>query len=384
MKVYLDNSATTFPKPLAVEHAVTQWFKEGYGNANRSSGSGTRQLERLLYETRESIANLFNFDHSDHVVFTKNITEALNLIIFGFLKPKAHVIISGVEHNGIVRPLEQLRKQRGISISTIPISTEGKLDLEALEKAFRPETKLVILNHASNVTGDIMPLEEVGKIAYDHKVPFLVDCAQSAGILPIDVKKDHIDFLAFTGHKGLMGPQGIGGVLINPKYAADIKPLVYGGTGSYSEQKDQPETLPDRFESGTLNTLGIAGLNAGINTIQKIGIDRILEHEQQLIKILQEAFQNDSRVALIGNPDYTKRVGVLSMQFNTIDNALMAFELSKQFGISVRVGLQCSPLAHEHYGTFPTGTLRFSTSFLNTIEEMHYTVAGIKEILAQG
>ncbi|MBS7526413.1 aminotransferase class V-fold PLP-dependent enzyme [Fusibacter paucivorans] len=384
MKVYLDNSATSFPKPLAVEHAVTQWFRDGYGNVSRSSGSGTRQLERLVYETREALSTLFNFPDLDHIVFTKHITEALNIVIFGFLKAKDHVIVTGVEHNGVIRPLEALKERIGVTYTALPVSSLGVVDLAALEQAVRPNTKLIISTHASNVTGDVMPIEDIGKFAYDNDIVFMVDSAQTAGVLPIDMQAQHIDLLAFTGHKGLMGPQGIGGLLIRPELVSQIKPLIYGGTGSYSEQLSQPDTMPDRYESGTLNSLGIVGLHAGINTIQKIGLDRVLEHEQQLIRILQEAFQQDSRVRLIGNPDYSKRVGVLSMQFLTIDNALVAYELSKQFGISTRVGLHCSPLAHQVYNTYPSGTVRFSTSFLNTVEELHYAVAGIKEILSQG
>lgn len=382
MKVYLDNSATSYPKPLAVEKAVGKWFKDGVGNANRSSGSGTREIERMVYETRNTLGRFFNFDSSDHVIFTKNITEALNLIILGYLRPKDHVIVSGLEHNGVIRPLEAMKKKMGITYTQVPLRG-GEFDFKAYQEAFTPKTKLVIMTHASNVSGDILPIREIGKIAHDNQVPFLLDSAQSAGVLPIDMVEDHIDFLAFTGHKGLMGPQGIGGVLINPKYAHEIEPLMYGGTGSYSESLDQPETLPDRFESGTLNALGICGLLAGIQTLEKIGLDRVLEHEQQLIKILQEAFINDPRVTIVGNPDYTKRVGVLSIKLNTMDNALFAYELSKQFGVSVRVGLQCAPQAHEQYGSFPVGTVRFSTSFLNTIEEMHYAVASAKDILAQ-
>jgi cysteine desulfurase family protein len=383
MKVYLDNSATSFPKPLAVEKAVMNWFKDGNGNVNRSNGSGARHLERIIYETREALCELFNFENSDHIIFTKNVTEALNLVIFGLLKRKSHVIVTGVEHNGVIRPLEQLKERGWLRYDCVPVSRTGNLDLDALTSLITPDTKLIIATHASNVSGDVMPIEAIGEIAKNNQIPFMVDAAQSAGILPIDMEKQNIDLLAFTGHKGLMGPQGIGGIAIRPYLASQIQPLIYGGTGSYSEQLTQPDVMPDRFESGTQNTLGIVGLHAGLQTIKAIGLDRILEHEQQLIKILQDAFEQDSRVRLIGNMDYTKRVGVLSMDFVTIDNAVAAYELNKQFAVTTRVGLQCSPLAHRVYDTYPQGTVRFSTSFLNTVDEMHYVVDAVKQILSQ-
>jgi len=383
MKVYLDNSATSYPKPLAVETAVIDWFKDGNGNVNRSNGAGVRQLERVIYETREALCKLFNFEMSDHIIFTKNVTEALNMVIFGLLKRKSHVIVTGVEHNGVMRPLEHLKKRGWVQYDCVPVSETGVFDLGALASLITPETKLIIATHASNVSGDIMPIEAIGEIAQKNQIPFMVDAAQTAGVLEIDMVKQHIDLLAFTGHKGLMGPQGIGGVAISPHLVSQIQPLVYGGTGSYSEQLMQPDMMPDRYESGTLNSLGIVGLHAGLQTINAIGIDRVLEHEQQLIKILQDAFEQDSRVRLIGNMDYTKRVGVLSMDFMTVDNAVAAYELSKQFTITTRVGLQCSPLAHKAYGTYPQGTVRFSTSFLNTVDEMYYVVDAVKQILSQ-
>lgn len=381
MKVYLDNSATSFPKPPKVKAACLKWFDSSFGNAGRSSGDATREVERRVFHTREKLCEQFGFEAIDHVVFTKNVTEAINTVLFGYLKEGDHVIISSLEHNAVVRPLEALAKERHVTYTLIPLDSEGQLDALFLEKAIGPETALIISTHASNVTGDIINIESIGDIARRHGIPFLVDAAQSAGLLPINMKAMHIDCLCFTGHKGLMGPQGIGGFLIDPAMALKTSPFVYGGTGSYSESIEQPSIMPDKFESGTLNAMGIIGLEAGLDFINEVTLPAIIQHERQLIRHLQDLLASDDRIKIIGASDPKKRVGVLALQVEDVDHALMAYQLSKAYGISVRVGLQCAPLAHEAYKTLPEGTLRLSVSYYNTLEEMAYTAQAILTIL---
>jgi len=382
MKVYLDNSSTSYPKPKSVQSAMDGWFHRDFGNANRSNGKSTFEIERLIFETRLRIARFFNFDFPDHVVFTKSVTESMNLFLLGFLNHGDHVLVTELEHNAILRPLEHLKIKRNISYDIMPISENGTFDFVKAKKLITSQTKLVIANHASNVSGDIIDITAIGDFAKKNKLRFLVDAAQSAGILPLDMKQSKIDILGFTGHKGLMGPTGIGGFLISPELVLEVEPLIFGGTGSYSDLLSIPKSMPDIFEAGTLNTLGIIGLNEGILTVESVGIDRILEHEQQLITTLQNAFKEDSRVRIIGNPNPMKRVGILSLDFLTCDNSLIAHELSKTYEISTRVGLHCAPFTHRAYGTFPKGTVRFSTSFLNTYEEIYYTIDAIKRTIS--
>jgi cysteine desulfurase family protein len=381
MSIYLDNGATSFPKPLTVQQAILSALTDYKGSMGRSNATEIHTLERLVYDTRLHIAKFFNFSNPDHVVFTKNITESLNLFLFGFLKQGDHVLISALEHNAVARPLEALKALRKIKVTVIPCDAHGQMDLFALEEALSSKPALVIINHASNVSGDIQDLTGIGRLTHQYGIPLLVDAAQTAGVVPIDMQEQFIDVLTFTGHKALYGPQGIGGILMSPKIALGVTPFIYGGTGSLSEQLTQPSIMPDKFESGTPNSLGILGLKAGIAFVQDFGIQAIHKKETALIEKLQGFIESVPSIQVIGNPDVRKRVGILAVNFIDKDNAVVAHELAKKFDIITRVGMQCSPMAHHAYGTFPHGTIRFSTSVFTTDEEIEKTILALKMIV---
>lgn len=381
-KVYLDNAATSFPKPDVVVKAMHQMLLHTEGSSNRSYSSDALLIERGIYETRSALCAYFNFDHVDHVVFTKNITESLNLVLMGFLEAGDKVVTTCLEHNAVIRPLEHLSQVRGVRYTCVPLTAAGTLDLDQLERQLEQKPKLMVSTCASNLTGDVLPIETIGEMCHRYGVPFLVDTAQMAGVLPIDMKAAHIDLLAFTGHKSLLGPQGVGGVLMNPSLAPHIRPLLYGGTGSLSESLEQPELMPDKFESGTANAPAIMGLGAGVAHLMAAEDSLALyRYENALIKRLQEGVENMSGVRVLGQRDASKRLGVLALDFERWDNAAVAFELSKAFGISTRVGLHCAPLAHRAYNSFPQGAVRFSVSGFTTIEEIDYTIEAIKRVL---
>jgi len=381
MSIYLDNGATSFPKPFKVQQAVLSALTDYKGSAGRSNATEIHTLERLVYDTRLLIAQLFNFQHPDHVVFTKNITESLNLFLFGFLKQGDHVLMSALEHNAVARPLEVLKTLRNITVTIIPCDAFGQMNLDILEQALKKSPALLIVNHASNVSGDIQDLVHIGRLTQQYKTALVVDAAQTAGVIPVDMQNMHIDVLTFTGHKALFGPQGIGGILMTPKIASRVSPLVYGGTGSLSEQLAQPTIMPDKFESGTMNSLGILGLKAGIESIFELGFESIHAVETERIYKLQEALGAYPNIEIIGNPDTQKRVGILAVNFIGKDNAVIAHTLAKKYDIITRVGMQCAPTAHKSYGTFPHGTVRFSISVFTTDAEIEQTIQAIKMIL---
>lgn len=381
MSIYLDNGATSFPKPLTVQQAVLSALTDYKGSMGRSNATEIHTLERLVYDTRLHISKLFNFSHPDHVVFTKNITESLNLFLFGFLKQGEHVLMSALEHNAVARPLEALKALRKIKVTIIPCDAHGQMDLNVLEKALATKPALVIINHASNVSGDIQDLTGIGRLTHQFGIPLLVDAAQTAGVVPINMQEQYVDVLTFTGHKALYGPQGIGGILMSPKIAQGVTPFIYGGTGSLSEQLTQPSMMPDKFESGTPNSLGILGLKAGIAFVQDFGIQAIHKKETEMIEKLQSFIESVPSIQIIGSLDARKRVGILAVNFMGKDNAVIAHELAKKYDIITRVGMQCAPMAHQSYGTFPHGTIRFSTSVFTTDEEIEQTILALKMIL---
>lgn len=381
-RVYLDNSATSFPKPEPVKQAVMRYFEFGAGNPGRTASEDALAMERSIYNTRLALANFFHFDAPDHVIFTKNITEAINLVLFSVLKNGDRVIVSEIEHNAVLRPLEVLKEKRGIEVIEIPLDEDGvHLDTERLDAALKTKPRLMALSCASNVSGDVLALKEAAEAAKNHGVPILLDTAQAAGVTDIDFKALGVAFLAFTGHKSLLGPQGIGGLLIDPKRTEILDPLIYGGTGSYSELLTQPTIMPDRFESGTGNLLGILGLEASLGTLREKGIETIASHERHLIRELEKPFEDDHRVKLLNRVPASKRVGVLSIDFKERDNAVAAHLLAREFGIVTRVGLHCAPAAHKAFGTYPKGTVRFSVSPYTTIKEIEYTAQSIKKLL---
>lgn len=379
--IYLDNAATSWPKPESVYRAVDYFNRKigaspGRGSHRRSIISG-----QVLLETRESLAGLFNIKDSSRIVFTVNVTEAINIALKGLLEPGDHVVISSMEHNAVVRPLHAL-KDKGVEITVVRCSPDGTLDPSLLERALTLRTRLVCLLHASNITGTIMPVAEVGRIARRKGILFMVDAAQSAGVLPVDVEEQSIDLLAFTGHKGLLGPQGTGGLYIRP--GLDVRPLVEGGTGSQSEQVDQPDFMPDRFESGTPNTPGIAGLNAGVQFIKETGLEKIRQHEQELTDALILGLREITGVTLYGPCDSRRQTAVVSFNIEDRDCGEVSFLLDQKYGIQSRSGLHCAPLAHRTMGTLKRGACRLSPGFFNTMEDIQKTIKAVYEITTSG
>ncbi len=383
MIVYLDNGATSFPKPKVVEETIIDTLLHGSGSLHRSQSRDALNLERSVYDARALIADFFNFSAIDHVIFTKNVTESINIVLNGFLKSGDHVVTTALEHNAVIRPLEYLKTNKNVTYSVVPLNPEGQLDYNALRNELHSRPKLMVATHASNVSGDIVDIKRIGALCSEFEVPFLVDTAQSAGVIEVDFEASGATFLAFTGHKSLLGPQGIGGLLIKPGFSGQIEPFILGGTGSVSESAQQPEMMPDKFESGTQNSLGMLGLKAGIEYIRSIGLEQIKAKENSLIQKFQNAFEHDPRVRVIGNPDTNMRVGILSMDFLTLDNSTVVHELSKTYDISTRGGLHCAPLAHKAYGTYPKGTVRFSISHFTKDDEINYAIDAIKKILHQ-
>lgn len=384
-KIYFDNSCTTFPKPKAVPDAMYKYMTSVGSNVNRGGYEQAYETEEWVYETRQFLNDLFHGPDCKNIVFTKNITESLNVILKGFLKPGDHVLVSSMEHNAVMRPLVQLEKT-GVTFSRIPCLEDGSLCLDQAEGLLQENTRAVIMTHASNVCGTIMPLADVGAFCQNHGLRFFVDSAQTAGVCPIDMEAMHIDALAFTGHKGLLGPQGIGGFILQEDMIPLLEPLLSGGTGSLSHTEIVPDFMPDRFEPGTMNLPGIIGLHEGIAWINKTGLDTIRNHELALTKRFLDGLQplvDAGLIRLVGKKGLEGRTGVVSLQTTNQDIAAVAYKLDANYGIMTRVGLHCSPSAHKTLNTFPTGTIRFSFGWWNTPEEIDTGVAAMKTILTE-
>ena len=380
--IYLDNASTTFPKPPQVAQAVYDYMTHAGVNVNRGCYNSAYAVEGVVFETRQLLTQLFHGPDCGNVVFTKNVTESLNILLKGFLKPGDHVLVSSMEHNAVMRPLTQLEEQ-GVSFTRIPCDGMGQLCLEELDSLLRPNTRAVVMTHASNVCGTVLPLEQVGAWCKEHGIPFLVDCAQTAGVLPIDMERMHIDALAFTGHKGLMGPQGIGGFLVSGDMAAQLTPLLSGGTGSASHSEQVPELMPDRFEPGTMNLPGIVGLHQGLLWLEETGLDKIRAHELELTQQFLTGLrplEEEGLLRIVGRPDIEGRTGVVSIQTTRVELAQTAFALDMDFGIMVRVGMHCAPSAHKTLGTYPLGTIRFSFGWWNTPEHVEAALNALRQI----
>lgn len=380
IKVYLDNSATSFPKPNSVAEAMTNYIVNIGGNVNRGSYDNSFEAENVVYETRELLCELFNFSKPENVVFTSNITHSLNIILKGFLKAGDHVIISSMEHNAMLRPLNALQ-DKGVEHSVVPCNSLGQLNIYDLHKYLKPNTKAVLMTHSSNVCGTIMPFKEIGKFCRENNLYFIADTAQTAGSIPIDMEKMNIDILCFTGHKGLLGPQGIGGFLIKDELAKITNPLIEGGTGSFSEYEVQPNYMPDKFEGGTLNIPGIFGLNAALKYLKEKGINNIRDHEMNLTKLFLDNIKDVKGLKILGLPSSENRTSVVSIDFSNGDNGEISHILSKNYGISVRCGLHCAPSAHKTLDTFPNGTVRFAFGVFNTEDDVLYAANAIKEVI---
>lgn len=383
--IYLDNASTSFPKPEPVVQAVSEYMSGMGVNINRGCYQNAYRAEEMILETRELICSLFHGPDCRNVVFTKNVTESLNVLIKGFLKPGDHVLVSSMEHNAVMRPLVQLEKQ-GVSFSRVACDREGMMNLEELERCIKPQTKAVIMTHASNVCGTVLPIEAIGRFCRSHGLAFIVDSAQTAGVLPIDMMNMHIDALAFTGHKGLLGPQGTGGFMITDELASRIDPILSGGTGSMSHTEEIPSFLPDRFEPGTMNLPGIMGLRAGLLWLKEKGIGDIYDHELALTKrflLGLKPLEEKGLVNVIGRRDTDCRVGVVSIQTVKTELSQAAYVLDSEFGIMTRVGLHCAPSAHKTLETYPTGTIRFSFGYTNTEKNVDDALSAL-EVIANG
>jgi len=375
--IYFDNAATSWPKPSQVKEAMVRFMDEIGANPGRSGHLLSIQAARTIYETRETLSTLFQVRDPSRIIFTPNATESINLALKGLLKPGNHVITSSMEHNSVMRPLRDLEK-KGIELSIIPCSGRGILDPREVEKKIRSNTRMVVLNHASNVTGTLLPIREVGLKARKHNLLFLVDAAQTAGAYHIDVERDGIDLLAFTGHKSLYGPQGTGGLVIGERVdEKEMSPLKQGGTGSRSEFEEQPDFLPDRFESGTPNCVGIAGLLAGIQFVLDKGIEQIRKHEISSIQKLIDGLREFPQVRLYGPENGLEQIATLSFNIAHLSPSDVAFRLERKFGILCRSGLHCAPAAHRTIGIFPGGTVRFSLSFFNSEEEIDQALQAV-------
>lgn len=411
-RIYLDQASTSFPKAPGVAQAMLEYMTMNGSNVNRGCYSDAYSAEEIVYETRQLLAELFHFPKCKNVIFTSNVTASLNFILKGFLKPRDHILVSAMEHNAVMRPVIQLSK-KGLLFDRIPCKKDGSMLLEEVEPLIRPETKAIVTLHASNVCGTQMPLAQLGEICQRHHLYFIVDCAQTAGIVPIDMKKMHIDALAFTGHKGLRGPQGTGGFLVSQELAEQMEPLISGGTGSVSHTEEIPDFLPDRFESGTPNLPGIYGLHQALTCLRNPKLDssqteaavtrqsseksdfpdtffeknmsylyqKELSLTNHFLEHLLTLDDTGKHIRIIGKKELTSRNAVVSIQTPEIDMSQVAWQLDSEYGVMTRVGLHCAPNAHKTLGTYPAGTIRFSFGPENTEEELDFAIHGLKKIL---
>ncbi len=383
-RIYLDQASTSFPKAPGVAQAMMDYLTMNGVNVNRGCYSSAYSAEEVIYETRQLLAELFHFSKCKNVIFTPNVTTSLNFILKGFLKPGDHILVSAMEHNAVMRPVVQLASL-GISFDRIPCRTDGSMILEKVEELIRPETKAIVTLHASNVCGTRMPLDALGEICQRHQLYFVVDSAQTAGIVPINMDKMHIDALAFTGHKGLRGPQGTGGFLVSQELAEQMEPLISGGTGSVSHTEEIPDFMPDRFESGTPNLPGIYGLHEALLYLKTHSLQAINEKELSLtgyfLEQLQALDDTGRHIRIIGKKELTNRNAVVSIQTPEIDMSQVAWQLDNEYGVMTRVGLHCAPNAHKTLGTYPAGTIRFSFGPENTKNELDFAIQGLKKIL---
>jgi cysteine desulfurase family protein len=377
--IYFDNAATSWPKPPEIIAAMQNYMQNIGGSPGRSGHRLSIEAARIVFDTRGKLAQLFNVPDPLRIVLTKNATEALNIAVFGFLKPGDHVITSSMEHNSVMRPLRTM-EARGVSITVIPGDSEGLIDPAQIAYAIKKNTKAIFITHASNVTGTVLPVSAIGRIAGKHGLVLCVDAAQTAGSYPIDVAEMNIDLLAFTGHKSLCGPSGTGGLYIREGLEKSIEPVCVGGTGSRSEVEEQPDFMPDRYEAGTPNTVGIAGLQAGAEFVLSQGISQIKSREENLTKMFIEGIRDLPEIILYGQTSVDRRIPVVSFNIAGMDPGAVAWELDERFNIMSRSGLHCAPSAHKTIGTYPMGTVRFSFSYFNTEEQIIKSIEALKQI----
>ena len=379
--IYLDNAATTLRKPQPVIDAVVAAMTT-LGNSARGTHDGSLSASRIIYGTREKLADFFGCPRPDHVVFTCNSTEALNMALCGLLNPGDHVISTDLEHNSVLRPLYRMEAERHVSLSFVPADRHGKLDYSDCVRLIRPETRAVICTHASNLTGNVVDLYRMGQIAKRHGLLFVVDASQTAGVLPIDIERMQIDVLCFTGHKSLMGPQGTGGLYIREE--VEIRPFKSGGTGVHSFLKKQPDDYPEHLEAGTLNGHGIAGLLAAVREIQNIGLPAIYEKEHRFMQQFYDGVREIPGIKIYGDfsDPAAVRCPVVSLNIGDMDASEVSDWLQEEYDIITRAGAHCAPLMHQYFQTEKQGMVRFSFSYYNKEEEVLAAVRGVKTIAA--
>ena len=378
--IYLDNAATSWPKPACVGEAIAHYLREVGASPGRSGHRLANDAERIRFDAREAIAGLLGVRDPMRVVFLSNATAAINLVLRGLLPPGAHAVVTAMEHNAVMRPLRALEND-GVSVSIASCRSDGTMDAEAIEAHIRPETRLIAAIHASNVCGTILPIGEIGALAQRHGIPFLVDAAQTAGCVPIDLHADHVDLLAFTGHKGLLGPTGTGGLAIHDDFDIEtLTPLLCGGTGSRSEEEWQPDLLPDKYEAGTPNILGLAGLAASVRFVLDRGVVALMQHEQALSARLVDGLKRIDGVRVFGPPDARRRTAVVSFTIHGLPVSDIAHRLDEEFDIMCRPGLHCAPRAHRTLGTLPEGTVRLAVGPFTTKAEIDAAIEAVSAL----
>ena len=377
--IYFDNAATSWPKPEGVRAALIDYFGDAGGNPGRSGHRMSIAAARIVENAREALAELFHANDSSRIVFSHNATHALNLALYGVLQPDDHVVTTSVEHNSVMRPLRHL-ETLGVELTVVDCTPDGMLNINDVRSALRFDTRLLVTTHASNVMGTLMPVGELAALARERRILYLVDASQTAGAIPIDVQGIGLDLLAFTGHKGLLGPTGTGGLYI--REGVTLIPLIRGGTGSESAKETQPEFLPDLHESGTLNVAGIAGLAAGLRFLSEIGVEAVEVHERNLVAEFLAGASEISGITLYGPKDPARQCGVVSFNVAGAVPSEVGLILDQSFGVMARTGLHCSPAAHRTLGTYPTGTVRFSFGWFNTTAEVDRALKALREIAA--
>ena len=383
MKLYLDNAATSYPKPSEVYNSVMNYMINIGANPGRGAASNVLIGDRTIYKCREALADFFNFKATENIIFTSNITMSLNILLKTTIKEGWHIITTSMEHNSVLRPLQRMRSLMNIEVDIINCGLNGVVNVNDIKDKIKSNTKIIVMSQSSNIIGSIQPLKEIGKLCRDNNIYFIIDSAQSAGCIPIDFLELNCNAIAFTAHKSLLGPQGVGGFIIDDVLNSEATSFIEGGTGSLSESITQPDFLPDKFESGTLNAPGIAGLLSGIEFINREGINSIREKEEYLSQQFINGLLNIDSIKLYGDTDAGKRTSAISVNSSKISNSEFSFILDNEFGIVTRSGLHCAPLAHKTIGTFPQGTIRFSFGYFNDIKDVNYTLSAINSIIGR-
>ena len=377
--IYLDNGATSFPKPPQVAQAMLHYMNDVGASINRGVYASAQDAGLTTLLLRDGLCTLFHHPDPTHCVITSGNTMGLNMVIRGWLKPGDHCLVSSMEHNAVMRPLQDMAKL-GVSFDRIPCDRAGRLDVSAIEGLIRPNTRLLVMAHASNVSGTVQDAQAVGDICHKHGIPFALDAAQTAGHWPIDFEAMHLSALSVPGHKGLMGPSGIGALLLSKEFARDLTPILTGGTGSASDSELQPAYMPDKFESGTANLPGIFGFKAAVDFILETGVETMRQHERAMSQRFLDGLRGVPGIRLAGSWELDDRVAVISVDFSSVDNAEASFHLELDHGIMTRCGLHCAPNAHKTLGTFPQGTVRFSPGWFTTNEEIDAAIAAIAQL----